>query len=188
MCNSLGIIQKVIAFSFLKLCIEHFPQKPCIFKPWLLRSFVHIFYQRLAMCTAFPLWVGEESRMITASRRQGSCRVSWALTVATGWSTPDGITQLQENKKEVEFPGGLAVKDSVLSLLWLRFHRWPGNLWMLQAWPKQKNIRRKKRKKLIIPHFYPFSFGVEVWWKTWEAIFSNDSTRVSRVRCPEGLG
>ena len=34
---------------------------------------------------------------------------------------------LTEVKAQVEFPGGLAVKDSVLSLLWLRFDPWPGN-------------------------------------------------------------
>ena len=27
-----------------------------------------------------------------------------------------------------EFPGGLGVKDLALSLLWLRFSPWPGNL------------------------------------------------------------
>ena len=37
-----------------------------------------------------------------------------------------------------EFPGGLAVMDSTLFLLWLRFHPWPGKFCMLQAWQKKK--------------------------------------------------
>ena len=35
------------------------------------------------------------------------------------------------------FPGGLAIKDSVLSLLWLRFEPRPGNFCMLWARPKK---------------------------------------------------
>ena len=34
---------------------------------------------------------------------------------------------------EKEAPGGLAVKDPVLSLLWLRFNFWPRNLHVSQA-------------------------------------------------------
>ena len=34
-----------------------------------------------------------------------------------------------------EFPGGLGVKDSMLSLLRLRFDSWPRNFCVLQAWP-----------------------------------------------------
>ena len=37
-----------------------------------------------------------------------------------------------------EFPGGLMVKDLVLSLLGRRFHPWPGNFCMAQ--PKKKKI------------------------------------------------
>ena len=32
-----------------------------------------------------------------------------------------------ENIQNWEFPGGLVVKDSLLSLLWLRFSPWPGH-------------------------------------------------------------
>ena len=45
-------------------------------------------------------------------------------------------------KKKIEFPGGLVVKESVLTLVWLRllvwleFSPWPGNFCMLWA---QKN-------------------------------------------------
>ena len=54
----------------------------------------------------------------------------------------------------MEFPGGLVVKDWVLSLLWLalllwlrllRFESWPGNFFVLQAHPKNK----KKTKSLF---------------------------------------
>ena len=44
-----------------------------------------------------------------------------------------------------EFPGGLAVKDPVLSqlrlrsLLWGSFDPWPGNFYMPRAWPKKQN-------------------------------------------------
>ena len=40
------------------------------------------------------------------------------------------------------FPGGnipLVVKDSALSLVWLRFDPWPGNVCMPLAQPKNKN-------------------------------------------------
>ena len=44
---------------------------------------------------------------------------------------------------EEEFPGGLVVKDLVLSPLWLGFDPCPGNFHMLQAWPK-KRLQEKK--------------------------------------------
>ena len=50
----------------------------------------------------------------------------------------------EKNRIHLEFLGGLVVKDSVLSLLWLRFSPWPGSLHMLVAWPKKK----KKKKKI----------------------------------------
>ena len=37
-----------------------------------------------------------------------------------------------------EFPGGLVIKDSVLSLLWLSFDSWPRNFHMPWAQPKKK--------------------------------------------------
>ena len=37
-----------------------------------------------------------------------------------------------------EFPGGLLVKDSTLSLLWLGFDPWPGNFSIPWVWPKKK--------------------------------------------------
>ena len=43
-----------------------------------------------------------------------------------------------KNKRVFKSSGGLAVKDSSLSLLWLRFDPWPGNLCVSQAQPKKK--------------------------------------------------
>ena len=49
-----------------------------------------------------------------------------------------------KSRQNTEFPGGLAVKDPVLSLLWLwsllwhRFNFWSRNFWMPQAQPKKK--------------------------------------------------
>ena len=44
-----------------------------------------------------------------------------------------------------DFPGGLAFKDSALSLLWLRFDPWPGNLCMPWVWSEKK----KKKNSTI---------------------------------------
>ena len=41
----------------------------------------------------------------------------------------------------LEFPGGLAVKDLALSLMWLEFNSLPENYHMLQSGPK---IEEKK--------------------------------------------
>ena len=58
-----------------------------------------------------------------------------------------------KNKVSPEFPGGLAVRDSVLSLLWLRFNPRPRNFCMLQA---------QQNKVLSLPfqflHSISFSF------------------------------
>ena len=46
---------------------------------------------------------------------------------------------LKDNAMEVkrqEFPGGLAVKDLMLSLLWCRFDPWAGNFCMPGLKPK----------------------------------------------------
>ena len=43
--------------------------------------------------------------------------------------------------KLLELSGGLAVSDSVLSLLWLGFSPWLGNFCMPQAWPKIKKCK-----------------------------------------------
>ena len=45
-----------------------------------------------------------------------------------------------------EFPGGIVIKDPVLSLLWCRFDPWSGNLHMLRVQPQ-----KLKRKKLHEP-------------------------------------
>jgi len=41
-------------------------------------------------------------------------------------------------EKGIEFPGGVAVKDLELSLLWFGLDPWLGNFCMLWVWPKIK--------------------------------------------------
>ena len=53
----------------------------------------------------------------------------------------------------MEFPGGLVVKDSVLSLLWLGLNFWPRNFCRLWAQPK------KKKKKVVLGKCYIFLMG-----------------------------
>ena len=48
--------------------------------------------------------------------------------------------------EEREFPGGLAVKDLALLLLWLRFNPWPRNICVSGALTKEKK-KEKERKK-----------------------------------------
>ena len=52
------------------------------------------------------------------------------------------IDTQKKNYRQSEFPGGLSVKALAVSLLWLRFHLWPRNFHMLEAWPK-KNEKKK---------------------------------------------
>ena len=46
-------------------------------------------------------------------------------------------------KKGLELPGGLAVKDPALSLLWLTSGPWPGNFCL------PLGTAKKKKKKLL---------------------------------------
>ena len=53
------------------------------------------------------------------------------------------------------FPGGLAVEDPALSLLGHGLNPWPGNLCLLQVWPKKKgciNFKVAKRPDLNCSH------------------------------------
>ena len=54
----------------------------------------------------------------------------------------------------LEFTGGLRAKDSMFSLLWLRFYHWPGNFHMPQAQPKILKrcsvLKDSSKKELII--------------------------------------
>ena len=50
--------------------------------------------------------------------------------------------------KRKEFPGSLEVKDSALSLLWLRFSPWPGNFCHNEE-QKDKHEDVKKDIKII---------------------------------------
>ena len=54
---------------------------------------------------------------------------------------------VEAKKAGLEFPGGLADKDSALSLLWLRFNSWPRNFHMPQTQPKKKKKKKGKKEK-----------------------------------------
>lgn len=61
-----------------------------------------------------------------------------------------------------EFPGRLAVKGPVLSLLWHRLDPWPGNLRLLQVWPSSNRFKwdlmiqvRLHRLSSFKPHMLP---------------------------------
>ena len=48
-----------------------------------------------------------------------------------------------------EFPGGLGVKGSALSLLWLSFDPWLQNFHMLCVWPEKKNKGWRERRSKV---------------------------------------
>lgn len=54
------------------------------------------------------------------------------------------------------FPGGLAVQDSALSLLWHRFKPWPGTSADHIIPPKRKNV---------LGLSYTFMLSVRIWHK-----------------------
>ena len=56
------------------------------------------------------------------------------------WEVPPSVreTHWALRRRCGEFPGGIAVKHLVLSLLWFRFDPWPGNFHMPEAWPKKE--------------------------------------------------
>ena len=65
------------------------------------------------------------------------------LAVCVGGNTVQPTAPLWVKiRAREEFPGGLAVKALVSSLLWcsfvVQFDPWPWNFHMSQAWPKEK--------------------------------------------------
>ena len=52
------------------------------------------------------------------------------------------VAHLKKKNHIGEFPGGLEIKDLVLSLLWPGFHPWPKNFCMW--WASKKKKKRKK--------------------------------------------
>ena len=52
-----------------------------------------------------------------------------------------------KNRHTREFPGTLAIKDSVLSLLWFGFDPWPGNL--LMPWVQRKNPNHPPKTRYL---------------------------------------
>ena len=75
------------------------------------------------------------------------CGVSLSCSSDSAPSLGTSICHMCECKKKKilqrgrEFPGGLAVKDPVLSLLWCGFYPWPGNFF----WHAVDMARKKKR-------------------------------------------
>ena len=59
----------------------------------------------------------------------------------------------------LEFPGGLTVKDLVLSLLWLRFDLWPGNFCMPWMWQKKKKERERERCQCLYRLFHSMTLS-----------------------------
>jgi len=56
---------------------------------------------------------------------------------------------LKTEREEEEFSGNQVVKDSALSLLWLRFDLWLGNFPMPQVQPKKKKKLIKKKEEVF---------------------------------------
>ena len=75
----------------------------------------------------------------------------------------DGSIPYRLQKCLREFPGSLAVKDSVLSPLWRGFNPWPAN----KIKQRKKKKKKKKKKKEMRPFIaleetileYPTSFS-----------------------------
>ena len=56
------------------------------------------------------------------------------------WGDGENVgRELMTKMEPEEFPGGLAVKDPALSLMWLRFHPWPRNFHRLWVGPPKKD-------------------------------------------------
>ena len=69
--------------------------------------------------------------------------LSWDLHM------PRERPQKRQKKKKSEgweFPGGLVVKDSALSLLWIGFNPWPRELPQAAGAPPKKKEKRKKKQ------------------------------------------
>ena len=87
----------------------------------------------------YPLRMGkEEPRPMgkeagVSSRRHMLVRAGQWHCVLEKYST-----WLQNVPKKKKFPGGLVVKDLMLSLLWHRFDSWPQNVCMLWAQLKKR--------------------------------------------------
>ena len=68
-----------------------------------------------------------------------------------GWRGRERRRKSPEQNDLGEFPGGPAVKDSALSLPWLRLllwlNPWPGKFLMPRTPPKKKKKKKKKKEK-----------------------------------------
>ena len=80
----------------------------------------------------------EEGRCLETEMNRGDVSQILCTAIPTViFSHPEGTL-----KNIQEFPGGLVVKDLVLSLLWLGFHPWPRTSACLRH-----NQKKKKKKK-----------------------------------------
>ena len=110
-----------------------------------------------ALCQVFESVCGQPLGWPSVSRAQNTASRGWE-----GNCWYQGLVFGHKNENLFykmcwggEFPGGLAIKDLALSLLWLRlllWHRfdlWPRNLRMLQACPATKNKKTNKKKPVF---------------------------------------
>ena len=67
-----------------------------------------------------------------------------------GPSTPRTRMWTDLKSRSREFPGGLVVKNSVLSLLWPGLNLWPGNARMPWVWPKMKTNKQTNMRPILL--------------------------------------
>ena len=77
----------------------------------------------------------------------------------SGWPI---IREMQIKTTMKEFPAGLVVKDSALSLLWLGFHPWPGNFHVTWVWPKTEQ-KQKLHLTLVRRAIIKKSTNIKCW-------------------------
>ena len=84
------------------------------------------------------------------------------------WIPRNKYPRNDQSQDAEEFPGGLAVKDLALSLLWLGFSLWPGNFGRLQAQPKKKKkTRMLSTRSLFWLPCSVWSSRAQTMWRHW---------------------
>ena len=78
----------------------------------------------------------------------------------------DGTFLVGIENKNWELPGGLAVKDLMLSLLWLRFDPWPGSFHMSACHGYSQKKKKKKKKKENKNSFLAGIIASKLWRKS----------------------
>ena len=109
-----------------KICLIHLTDQNCsLIIPWSESVREEVAFSHTL--------VGEHTRINFGGWQFHSTYQLWIVPVILTSNFTSKILSL-------EFPGGLVVKDSALSLLRLRFHTWPGNFCM--SWMQPKNEKR----------------------------------------------